>query len=117
VVGRHRGGGLDPFRGYANGLLAQLGHATVVLDHFHAVRLANAAVDDVRRQVQQEMLGHRGRKGDPLYGIRRLLLVGAERLDERGRSRIAAGPAGDRFERHQGETAFGQPVGAIHRPR
>ncbi len=37
---------LDPFRGYANGLLAQLGHAEVVLDHFHAVRLANAAVDE-----------------------------------------------------------------------
>ncbi len=38
-------------------------------------------------------------KGDPLYGIRRLLLVGAERLDERGRSRIAAGlAAGDRFD-------------------
>ncbi len=50
---------LDPFRGYANGLLAQLGHAEVVLDHFHAVRLANAAVDDVRRRVQQEVLGHR----------------------------------------------------------
>ncbi len=70
---------LDPFRGYANGLLAQLSHATVVLDHFHAIRLANAAVDDVRRRVQQEVLGHRGRKGDPLYGIRRLLLVGALR--------------------------------------
>ncbi len=90
---------LDPFRGYANGLLAQLGHATVVLDHFHAIRLANAAVDDVRRRVQQEVLGHRGRKGDPLYGIRRLLLVGAERLGERGRVRIAAGlAAGDRFD-------------------
>ncbi|MDP9358781.1 MAG: transposase [Chloroflexota bacterium] len=42
---------LDPFRGHANGLFAHLGHATVVLDHFHAVRLANAAVDDVRRRV------------------------------------------------------------------
>jgi transposase len=90
---------LDPFRGYANGLLAHLGHATVVLDHFHAVRLANAAIDDVRRRVQQQTLGHRGRKGDPLYGIRRLLLVGAERLDERGAARIAAGlAAGDRFD-------------------
>ncbi len=90
---------LDPFRGYANSLLAQLGHATVVLDHFHAVRLANTAVDDVRRRVQQETLGHRGRKGDPLYGIRRLLLMGTERLDERGHARIAAGlAAGDRFD-------------------
>lgn len=34
---------LDPFRGYANGLLSRLDHATVVLDHSHAVRLANEA--------------------------------------------------------------------------
>ncbi len=79
---------LDPFRGYASGLLAHLGHATVVLDHFHAVRLANAAIDDVRRRVQNEALGHRGRKGDPLYDVRRLLLVAHERLDERGWQRL-----------------------------
>ena len=56
---------LDPFRGYANGLLAHLGHATVVIDHFHAVRLANAAIDDVRGRVQNDTVGHRGRTGDP----------------------------------------------------
>jgi transposase len=87
---------LDPFRGYANGLLAHLAHATVVIDHFHAVGLANAAIDDVRRRVQNETLGHRGRTGDPLYGIRRLLLVGHERLDDRGWVRLSAGlAAGD----------------------
>ena len=87
---------LDPFRGYANGLLAHLGHASVVIDHFHAVRLANAAVDDVRRRVQNETVGHRGRTGDPLYGIRRLLLIAAERLDHRGWGRLSAGlAAGD----------------------
>jgi transposase len=87
---------LDPFRGYANGLLAHLGHATVVVDHFHAVRLGNVAVDDARRRVQNATLEHRGRRGDPLYGIRRLLLVGAERLSERGRQRMLAGlEAGD----------------------
>jgi transposase len=87
---------LDPFRGYANGLLAHLGHATVVIDHFHAVRLANAAIDDVRRRVQNDTVGHRGRTGDPLYGIRRLLLVGHERLDHRGWGRLSAGlAAGD----------------------
>jgi transposase len=68
----------------------------VVVDHFHAVRLANAAVDDVRRRVQNRTLGHRGRRGDPLYGIRRLLLVGQERLDAAGRARVLAGlDAGD----------------------
>jgi transposase len=86
---------LDPFRGYANGLLAHLGHATVVIDHFHAVRLGNRAIDDARRRVQNETLGHRGRRHDPLYEIRRLLLVGSERLSERGRQRLRAGLAGD----------------------
>jgi hypothetical protein len=33
---------LDPRRGYASALITPLGHATVVGDHFHAIRLANA---------------------------------------------------------------------------
>jgi transposase len=89
---------LDPFRGYAIGLRAHLGHATVVVDHFHAIRLANAAIDDVRRRVQNETLHHRGRTGDPLYGIRRLLLVAHERLDRRGWHRMLVGlTAGDPY--------------------
>ena len=44
------------------------------------MKLGTAAVDEVRRRVQQETLGHRGRKGDPLYGIRRVLQSGAENL-------------------------------------
>lgn len=89
---------LDPFRGYATGLRSHLGHATVVLDHFHAIGLANAAIDDVRRRTQQATLGHRGRKGDPLYGIRRPLLGGYDRLTDRQWDRIQAGLAtGDPF--------------------
>jgi CTP:molybdopterin cytidylyltransferase MocA len=57
----------------------------VVVDAFHVVRLGNVMVDEVRRRVQHETLGHRGHKGDPLYGIRRLLLTGDERLSDRGR--------------------------------
>ncbi len=54
------------------------------------------AIDDVRRRVQQDEWGHRGRKGDPLYGIRRLLLRGNERLSDHARSRLEAGlAAGD----------------------
>jgi hypothetical protein len=41
--------------------------------------------------VQNDLLGHRGRKEDPLYRIRKLLLSGAERLDERGSSRMLLG--------------------------
>ncbi|MGH9896528.1 MAG: ISL3 family transposase, partial [bacterium] len=61
--------------------------------HFHAVRLGNRAIDQVRRRVQNQTLGHRGRKADPLYRIRRLLLTGAERLTERGSERLLAGLA------------------------
>lgn len=82
---------LDPHAGYANGLQTHLGHATKVVDHFHAVRLGNRAIDDVRRRVQNDTLGHRGRKGDPLYGIRRLLLTAQERLNQRGSDRLADG--------------------------
>jgi transposase len=87
---------LDPWRGYASALVAPLGHARVVVDHFHAIRLANGVVDQVRRRTQQATLGHRGRKRDPLYRIRKLLLVAAEQLTSRGRARLRAGlAAGD----------------------
>jgi transposase len=81
---------LDPWRGYASALITPLGHATVVVDHFHAIRLANAVVDQVRRRTQQATLGHRGRKQDPLYRIRRLLITAQEQLTQRGRARLRA---------------------------
>jgi transposase len=53
-------------------------------------------VDQVRRRTQQATLGHRGRKPDPLYRIRKLLLTAAEQLTSRGRARLRAGlAAGD----------------------
>ena len=70
-------------------------HADVV-DPFHVVRLANQAVTRCRQRTQQATLAHRGWKGDPLYDIRKLLLLGAERVDARGWSRLhAALAAGD----------------------
>jgi transposase len=87
---------LDPWRGYASALVTPLGHATVVVDHFHAVRLANMVVDQVRRRTQQATLGHWGRMHDPLYRIRKLLLAAAEQLTSRGRAQLRAGlAAGD----------------------
>jgi transposase len=87
---------LDPWRGYASALVAPLGHARVVVDHFHAIRLANTVVDQVRRRAQQTLLGHRGRKRDPLYRIRKLLLTAQEQLTQRGQARLRAGlAAGD----------------------
>jgi transposase len=45
----------------------------------------------VRRRVQQESTGHRGRKHDPLFRIRRLLRRRADRLSRRGWQRLLTG--------------------------
>jgi transposase len=79
---------VDPYQGYANAVRASLAHADLVVDHFHAVRLANAALDDVRRRVQQATLGRRGHRDDPLYRIRRRLLMAHERLSDNGHQRL-----------------------------
>lgn len=71
---------LDPAAGYRAALVEHLPNATRVVDHFHAIKLANTAIDDVRRRTQQATLGHRGRKTDPLFRARRVLLTGDERL-------------------------------------
>ncbi|HEX2027762.1 MAG TPA: ISL3 family transposase [Nitriliruptorales bacterium] len=93
---------LDPAAPYRAALTdpdVGLPNATLVLDHFHAVKLANAAIDDVRRRVQNQTLGHRGRKHDPLYQIRKLLLMARHRLDQHGAARVdAALTAGDPYD-------------------
>lgn len=62
-----------PSRDSKNAIDNQLQDATSVLDTFHIVTLAGDAPGEVRRRVQQDTLGHRGRKGDSLYLVRNLL--------------------------------------------
>jgi transposase len=62
--------------------------ATLVADPFHVTKLANTKLDECRRRVQNETLGHRGRKSDPLYRCRRLLTKAKERLDEKGHKKL-----------------------------
>ncbi|HEX2028055.1 MAG TPA: transposase [Nitriliruptorales bacterium] len=61
--------------------------AVQVADPFHVVRIAGERLDDTRRRVQNETLGHRGRKRDPLYRARKLLVLADEHLDDDGRAR------------------------------
>ena len=89
---------LDPFQGYKNALDDELEDAIAVLDAFHVIKLGTAAMDEVRRRVQQETLGHRGRKADPLYGIQNVLRCGAERLTDKQKTRLDKAFAAD--ERH-----------------
>jgi transposase len=96
---------VDPHEGYRGAVIntdrstgrpKPLAGVAIVVDPFHIVRLANDALTRCRHRVQQETLEHRGWKGDPLYDVRKLLLLGAERVDEAGWVRIhAALDAGD----------------------
>jgi transposase len=84
---------LDPFRGCATALRTQLPSAVRVLDAFHVTRLGLAAVDEVRRRVQQDTLRRRGHRDDPLYRIRRPARSAAGSRGERSAGRGgAAGP-------------------------
>lgn len=115
---------LDPFHGYKNAIDDQLDDARAVLDAFHVVKLATQAVDEVRRRVQQETRGHRGRKNDPLYRIRNILRAGQENLTDRQRTRLATAFTAD--DRHlevevawrcaqQVRSAYHQPTPAAGR--
>jgi transposase len=72
---------IDPYQPYATAVRHELPDAKVVVDHWHVIRLGNAALDQVRRRVQQTTTGHRGRRDDPLYRIRRRLLARHEDLE------------------------------------
>ena len=64
---------MDGFAGFKTATTEELPDAVTVMDPFHVIRLAGDALDECRRRVQQELHGHRGRKGDPLYTARRTL--------------------------------------------
>lgn len=74
--------------------------ATVVVDRFHVMKIANFAIDETRRRVQRRERGHRGRKHDPLYKVRKLLIMNDTRqspeLSERMMSLLSLGdPEGE----------------------
>jgi transposase len=73
---------IDPAAVYAAAIRTPglLPNATLVVDHFHLVKLANDAVTKVRRRVTWEQHDRRGRKVDPAWANRRRLLKGRERL-------------------------------------
>lgn len=86
---------LDLSGSYRSVADTMLPDATQVADPFHVVRVANERLDETRRRVQNQTLGHRGRKSDPLYRTRRLLVMADERLTDTARERrrglLAAG--------------------------
>ncbi len=83
-------GALDMSATYAAVYSVILPKAAQVVDPFHVISLANRSLDAVRRRVQTEQTGHRGRRDDPLYRARRALLTGEEKLDEKAALRLSS---------------------------
>ncbi|MEU9186160.1 ISL3 family transposase [Streptomyces sp. NPDC048484] len=57
-----------------------LPHATVVIDCFHIVQLAQRHLADLRRRLTWKQHGRRARKGDAIYTVRKLLRRNKEDL-------------------------------------
>jgi transposase len=74
---------LDPYRGYRRAIENTFDDITVAVDPFHIVKLASKVLDEVRCRLQNTQTGHRGRRGDPLYGVRKILISDPSRLTEK----------------------------------
>jgi transposase len=79
---------MDGFGGYKTAATDQLPEAATVMDPFHVVALAGTKLDLCRQRVQQQTQGHRGRAGDPLYGVRRTLRTRLPLLSARQKTRL-----------------------------
>ncbi len=79
---------MDGFSGFKTATTEELPDAVAVMDPFHVVRLAGDALDKCRRRIQQDLHGHRGRAGDPLYSARRTLHTGTSLLTDKQKSRL-----------------------------
>jgi transposase len=106
---------MDGFTGFKTAAQEELPQAVAVMDPFHVARLASEALDRARQRVQQETQGHRGRKGDPLYGVRLALKTGADLLTDKQRARIGPVLAEDRHAAVDVTWAVYQQVIAAYR--
>ncbi|HLZ36715.1 MAG TPA: ISL3 family transposase [Mycobacteriales bacterium] len=80
---------MDPAAGYRAAVERALPHARIVVDHFHLVRLANQTVTEVRQRAIRETHRRRGRRADPAWAHRRLLLRAGEQLRPGALRRLA----------------------------
>ena len=89
---------MDGFTGYTTASAEEIPHAQAVMDPFHVASLAGLKLQECRQRIQRATLGRRGRKGDPLYDIRRILQTDKNILSPKATSRL--------------ERAFADPVHA-----
>ena len=81
---------IDPSAAFKKAITEQLPNAQISVDPFHLVQLANLMVTRVRQRLVREREQRRGRKVDPAWAHRTLLLRGYDTLSARARSRLDA---------------------------
>ena len=79
---------MDGFADYHTAAAQAVPAARTVMDPFHVVHLAADKLTVCRQRIQQSTTGHRGRTGDPLYGIRRTMNTRAEMLTDKQKARL-----------------------------
>lgn len=71
---------IDMCAAFRRAIKQKLPNAKICVDPYHLVQLANKMVSTVRWRVVRQRYGRRTRKGDPEYGIKRLLMRNLEDL-------------------------------------
>jgi len=79
---------IDPSAVFRKAIVDALPHAQISVDGFHLVQLANLMVTRVRQRLVRDREQRRGRKVDPAWAHRMLLLRGYDTLSARGRARL-----------------------------
>jgi transposase len=74
---------IDPSAAFKKAITEQLPNAKISVDPFHLVQLANLMVTRVRQRLVREREQRRGRKLDPAWAHRALLLRGYDTLSAR----------------------------------
>ena len=79
---------MDGFASYHSAAAKAVPAARTVMDPFHVVQLAADKLTVCRQRIRQATTGHRGRRGDPPYGIRRTLRTRVELLTDKQKVRL-----------------------------
>lgn len=79
---------IDPSASFRSAVRRWLPKARVAVDHFHLVKLGNDMLTTVRRRVSWDRHDRRGRKTDPAWAHRLLLLRGYNTLSEAGKAKL-----------------------------
>ena len=81
---------IDPSAAFKKAITEQLPNAKISVDPFHLVQLANLMLTRVRQRLVRDREHRRGRKVDPAWAHRTLLVRGYDTLSDRGKARLQA---------------------------